>query len=231
MEEQWNPLAAALLTRAAARGRSGPRLTRADQYHAFALIKSGFAYSVISKMFAISQSSVSLLANCLVRTPGRLWRYPDVANEWTRLGEEAYLKAYLTHENYLKAARLAKGVDGHALDDRLAFHLVSNPKADSCSYGLILSFQVGDWDARIDWKPCADEVPEEARGPEGWRYAWVDRDGVAGPYESIAPYDVEPRRPDGLWMPWRTSADAFNHAYQSRGLPSPRRGRPKNNPH
>ena len=226
MSENWNPLEAVALMRAARRGRSGPKLTRTEQYNAFAMLKSGVEQSVVSRMFGISQSSVSHLANCLNRTAGHLWRYSDVFNEWNRLGEEGFLAAYVTEENYLKAQRLKYRVATPSIDDQAALHLISNPRADSCSYGLIGAFQVANWRARIDWAECDKEVPEEGRGPIGWRYATVDDDDHPLVYHSIAPYD-EPVRPDGLWMPWRTSGDAFDHTYQLMNIRSPRRGRPR----
>jgi hypothetical protein len=183
-------------------------------------------------MFGISGSSISHLAGCLKREPGKAWRYTDVFVEWRRLGEHAFLAAYLTEENFLKAQRLKYGVDDNAIDDRTQLHLTSNPRADSCSFGLIGSVDLGDWNARIDFVECNNpDVPPNLRGPVGWRYAPVDvrDDRPSDSYVSIAPYD-EPVREDGIWMPWRTSADCCDHLHRMMGLKNPRRGRPRKNP-
>lgn len=228
MSEQFNPLEAASILRAEARSRVGPRLTRTDQMNAFALLKTGVKHAIVARIFGLSMSSVSQLANCLNHAIGRAWHYTDVFSEWQRLGEEDFIKAYLTEEHFLRAKRLKYGVDDNAIDDKLDLHLASNPRADSCSYGLIRSVTLGEeWRVRIDFAPCDPEIPEELRGPDGWRYASVNADDYpSGPYVSKAPYD-EPVREDGLWMPWRTSAECFDHLHHIAGLRSPRRGRPR----
>jgi hypothetical protein len=203
-------------------------MTITDKLNAFALLKVGFTQAVVSKMFGISTGSVSHLANCLNRSEGQVWRYPDVHNEWRRLGEEDFLRAYLTEEVYLKAQQMSHNVDGHAEDDRTQLYLTSNPRADSCSHGLIGSFDLGTWRARIDFVECDDpDLPPEKKGPIGWRYAQVGQDDFPdSPYVGVNPND-EPIRADGIWMPWRTSAECFDYCHLIMGLKSPRRMRRK----
>jgi hypothetical protein len=197
--------------------------------NAFALLKTGVSHRTVAKIFGLSMASVSQLANCLNHAVGRIWRYTDVFSEWQRLGEEEFIKAYLTEEHFLRAQRLKYGVDDHAIDDKLDLHLSSNYRADSCSYGLIGAVALSeDWRVRIDFVPCDDpDIAEDKRGPIGWRYATAGLDDApAGRYVSISPHD-EPVRVDGLWMPWRTSALCFEHLHRIMGLRSPRRGRPR----
>jgi hypothetical protein len=221
MSEKFNPLEAVALLRASARSRRGPKLNRTEQYQAFAMIQSGVEHSVISKMFGVSKTTVSHLANCEARAPGRIHRYPDVFREWVRLGPEAFLEAYVTEENYIKAQRLKYNVDdGHKLDDRNGMHLVSNPRADACAHHIIGELNLGTWRARIDWAEADPAIPEDERGPVGWRYKDV---GADSPYFSIDP-NAEPIQPEGLWLPWRTSGECFDYIYLSMGMPSPRRG-------
>ena len=223
MSEKFNPLEAVAMLRASARSRRGPKLNRVEQYQAFAMIQSGVEHSVISKMFGVSKTTVSHLANCEARALGRIHRYPDVFREWVRLGPEAFLEAYVTEDNYIKAQRLKYNVDdGHKLDDRNGMHLDSNPRADACAHHMIGELNMGTWRARIDWAECSPEVPEDKRGPIGWRYC-----DVSGP--STAPISALTRtssrfQPEGLWLPWRTSGECFDYIYLSMGMPSPRRG-------
>jgi hypothetical protein len=229
MSEPFDPLKAYAILRAEARERRGPKLTITNKYHAFALLQSGVPHDAVGKMFGLSGSSISHLANCLKRDPGKTWRYTDVFVEWRRLGPDAFMAAYLTEENFLKAQRLKYNVDDLATDDRTQLHLTSNPRADSCSHALIGSIDLGDWTARIDFVECdRPDIPADKRGPIGWRYAPADGNGdPSDHYVSIAPYD-EPTRADGVWMPWRTSADCCNHLHRMMGLKNPRRGRPRN---
>jgi hypothetical protein len=195
-------------------GRSGPKLSRIEQCQALAVLKVGhFSHGVVQKMFDLSPASVSNLANCTARKAGRSWHYPAVFQEWRRLGEEAFLRAYMTEELWLKAKRL-KYETPAPLDNRTLRG--SNFRADSKSYDRIGFFEVSDWVARVDWAECDPETPEELRGPIGWRYATQGR-GALSPYLSQDPTEDEPR-----WMPWRTSGDAFDAAYQAAGLVSPR---------
>jgi hypothetical protein len=228
MTDTFDPLEAYAILRAQARERRGPKMTSANKMHAFALLHSGVPHEVVGKMFGISGASISHLANCLKRDPGKTWRYSDVFIEWRRLGEEKFMASYLTEENFLKAQRFKYGVDDNATDDHTQLHLTSNPRADSCSHALIGSVDLGEWRARIDFVPCDHpDIPADKRGPDGWRYATVDaNDYPTDAYVSIAPYD-EPQRADGLWMPWRTSADCCNHLHRMMGLKNPRRGRPR----
>ena len=223
-EAPFDPLAAAAALRAESHMRGGPRLTLTTQCEAFALLKSGVAQEVVARMFALSRSSVSHLANCLNRTAGRTWRYPAVFIEWRRLGEAEFLKAYLTEDNYLKAKRLALDVP-EPLDDQSAIYAVSNPRADGCSHAKMGEFEVAHMRVRIDWAECTQaDIEPDKRGPIGWR--WTE---IAAPYayQSIPPWDEEPARADGIWMPWRTSGDAFDYVFKIMGLKSPRRGRPR----
>ena len=151
-----------------------------------------------------------------------------MAREWLRLGEEEYLKAYVLEEDYLKSQRVKHKVgydDPDDIDRMTDANAPSNPRADSCSYNLIGSFEVGNWRARIDWMPCGEDIPEDKRGPIGWRYADVSAEG-GWKYQSRPPH-YEPVREDGVWMPWRTSGDCFDYVHMIMGLKSPRRpGRP-----
>ena len=223
----FDPLAAAAEMRAERAARIGPKLTRIEQYQAFALLQSGTPRSIVSLMFGITPTTASHLANCLDHGPGKLWRYSAVFREWRRIGEQAFLAAYLTEENFLKAKRLKYTVAA-PLDDRASLYFESQPRADSCAYARIGSFQAGAWRFRIDWVEAAPEVPAERRGPIGWRYAVCDDNDVPADYYSRNPNESDPVRADGLWMPWRTSGDAFDYAYASNDLRSPRRpGRPR----
>ena len=157
-------------------------------------------------MFGVSKTTVSHLANCEARALGRIHRYPDVFREWVRLGPEAFLEAYVTEDNYIKAQRLKYNVDdGHKLDDRNGMHLDSNPRADACAHHMIGELNMGTWRARIDWAECSPEVPEDKRGPIGWRYC--DVSGPSSPYFSIDP-NVEPFSPKACGFPGEPRASA-----------------------
>ena len=225
MSTTFDPLIASakLLLEASPRGR---RLSWGDHYAIFALLQSGVKQEVISNMFGISLSSISHLANCLAPRPQSIRRYPHVFREWRLLGRDEFIKAYLTEEHVLQADRIKRSVAG-ALDTR---DLSINPHADSCAYKMRGPVQVEeDW-FRIDWIECDHpEIPPEKKGPIGWRYALIDElDQPKEPYVSISPYETDPPRPDGVWMPWRTSGDVFDWLFVMRGLKSPRRpGRPR----
>jgi hypothetical protein len=229
MSDHFNPMEAVAILRAEARERIGPKMTIGNKMHAFALLRAGVSHGIVAKMFRISKPSVSNLANCLRREPGRTWHYPDVFIEWRRLGEEAFLSAYLTEENFLEAQR-QKASAGYEIEEGGQLHLTSNPRADSKSHALIGSIDLGSWRARIDWTASGDPaIPPEKLGPAGWRYAIAgDDDEPLSPYESVNPND-EPQRPDGLWMPWRTSTDCFHHLHRIMGMKIRGLGRPRKN--
>jgi hypothetical protein len=226
MSTTFDPIGASAKMLELAQHHSGHRLPRVAHYHAFALLQSGVKQEIISRMFGISLSSVSHLANCLAR--GRIIRYPHVFNEWKTLGRDEFIRAYLTEDHYLQAERLRLDM-GRALDDKTS--RAPNPHADSCAYKIRGAFQVGeDW-FRIDWAEADPEIAEAQRGQIGWRYAQIVPDSQtdkAGPYMSISPYDESTLRADEVWMPWRTSGEAFDYVFEAYGLKSPRRpGRPR----
>ena len=226
MSTTFDPLiASAKLLEEAAQTR-GRRLSWGEHYNIFALLQSGVKQETISRMFGISLSSISHLANCLAPRPASIRRYPHVFREWRQLGRDEFIKAYLTEEHVLQADRIKRSLAG-VLDTR---DQSINPHADSCAYSVRGSVQAGeDW-YRIDWIDCDQpDIPIDKKGPIGWRYALIDEDNRAKePYSSISPYETDPPRADGVWMPWRTSGDAFDWLFTLRGLKSPRRpGRPR----
>lgn len=198
----FDPLAAIAAMRAHAHPKAGPKLSRAEQCAAFALVKSGFSHAIVGKVFGLSLASVSHLANCSRRAAGKRWYYPEVEREWLRLGDDEFIRAYVTEDLFLKAQRL-KFDAGHKSDDRTARGPNSN--ADRYAFDRYGEFQAGDAVARVDWID------------DGWRFAIVDADTL---YQGQEALGQEP-------SPFRTSGDAFDAAFEIFDLKSPRVGRPR----
>ena len=106
----FDPVAAiagiALLTRAPA------RRPEADQHGAMPSLgdrckcRRMSATPSLKQMFGVSSTTVSHIAHCIDRRPGTIWRYPAVFVEWRRLGEDGFIRTYMTEDLYLKAKRL-----------------------------------------------------------------------------------------------------------------------------
>ena len=226
MSTTFDPLIASARLLQAASYIRGRRLTWGDHYAIFALLQSGVKQETLSRMFGISLSSISHLANCLTPRPASIRRYPHVWREWVRLGRDKFIQAYLTEAYVLQADRVQRDVAG-LLDTR---EQAINRRADSCAYDKRGPVQVEeDW-YRIDWVECDNpDISAEKKGPIGWRYARIDeQERPKKPYVSVMPYDSDPPREDGVCMPWRTSGDVFDWLFVMHGLKSPRRpGRPR----
>ena len=201
-DKPFDPLEAIASLRASERPKTGPKLSRAEQCAAFALIKAEFSHAIVGKVFGLSLASVSHLANCATRAPGKRWYYPDVEREWRRLGENDFVRAYLTEDIFLKAQRLKLAV-GQPSDDRTARG--PNPNADRFAFDRYGEFQVGDAAARVDWIDG------------GWRFAFVEEGMFHQGQEALS----------GEAAPFGTSGEAFDAAFEVLGLKSPRVGRPR----
>ena len=70
-DKPFDPLEAIATLRASERPKAGPKLSRAEQCAAFALIKAEFSHAIVGKVFGLSLASVSHLANCATRAPGK----------------------------------------------------------------------------------------------------------------------------------------------------------------
>lgn len=110
-------------------------------------------------------------------------RYQEVAAEFNRLGETAFIQAYYTP--YLKARidEAAKKRPVYGLPD---------PDADQYAFASIGAFEAGDW-FRIDWRD------------EGWRYAVCKPDG------SPRWDDAFHYKGDDKEKPFQTSTAVFNY--------------------
>ena len=201
-EKPFDPLAAIAEMRARAHPKAGPKLSRAEQCAAFALVKSGFSHAIVGKVFGVSLASVSHLANCTARAAGKIWYYPQVESEWRRLGQDEFIRTYLTEDIFLKAERLRHDVT-HKSDDCTARG--PNPNADRFHFDRYGEFAAGDMLARVDWIDG------------GWRFAFVEADSFYQGQEALG----------GEPLPFHTSGEAFDAAFAALGLKSPRVGRPR----
>ena len=202
-EKPFDPLAAIAEMRARAHPKAGPKLSRAEQCAAFALVKSGFSHAIVGKVFGVSLASVSHLANCTARAAGKIWYYPQVESEWRRLGQDEFIRTYLTEDIFLKAERLRHDVT-HKSDDCTARG--PNPNADRFHFDRYGEFAAGDMLARVDWIDG------------GWRFAFVEEGMFHQGRESLE---------GGEPTPFGTSGEAFDAAFTTLGLKSPRVGRPR----
>ena len=201
-EKPFDPLAAIAQMRARERPKAGPKLSRAEQCAAFALVKSEFSHAIVGKVFGVSLASVSHLANCTTRAAGKIWYYPQVESEWRRLGEDEFIRTYLTEDVFLKAQRLKLDA-GRKSDDRTVRG--PNPNADRFAFDRYDEFAVGGLMARVDWIDG------------GWRFAFVE------PVLFYQGQEALGRDP----APFRNSGEAFDAAFLVMGLTSPRVGRPR----
>ena len=213
----FDPVAMIRELRATEPPRGGPKLNKTEQCQALAILRVGyFSHAVVEKMFGVSSTTVSHIAHCIDRRPGTIWRYPAVFVEWRRLGEDGFIRTYMTEDLYLKAKRLKYEIP-ELLDDKTMRG--PNPRSDGHSHSHIGYFEVSDWLARVDWVECDPETPAELCGPIGWRYATEGKSGLS-PYISRDPTENEPR-----YMPWPTSGEAFDAAFHAIDATSPRLGR------
>ena len=201
-DKPFDPLDAIAQMRARERPKAGPKLSRAEQCAAFALVKSGFSHAIVGKVFGVSLASVSHLANCTARAAGKIWHYPQVESEWRRLGQDEFIRTYLTEDIFLKAQRLKHDV-AHKSDDRTVRGPNSN--ADRFAFDRYGEFVVGEGTARVEWRDG------------GWRFALVEEGMFYQGQEALGREA----------SPFQTSGEAFDAAFEILGLKSPRVGRPR----
>lgn len=220
----WDPIAAIEQMRKEAPPRFGRKLSLAQQCEAYAALQSGAAQKVVSDIFGLSAASICHLANCRNHAPGREWRYSDVWRTWRDLGEEEFLRRYYSEDLDLKIKRWRYKVPG-PLDSRRT--AAANPIADKYSFTAIGSFTVNSprpWVARVDWADCQLPDDDPRYGPPGWRYTSVEPEG--SPFHNVHAYNGQEALNSELpvFLPFRTSADAFDAAHRQSLVPSPRTG-------
>jgi hypothetical protein len=164
MMTDYDPKAAARALASAQPETGGRKLTFYNQCSAFYALYSHIAPRVVAEAFGVTMATVSNLAGCLKhdprpteiiingdritrrsltqgRNPNRIQRYARVADEFERLGEDAFAAKYFPHD---VAARV--GAVKHKLPDAGAPPRAYNPKANK---------DVGDWII-----PAGPTVPE-----------------------------------------------------------------------
>ncbi len=205
-----SPVEALAAMVAAEPARAARKLSFYGQCSAFYALHAGASRTLVAKAFGVTQSTVSLLANCLAG-PGRdgKWRYAGVAEEFNRLGEKAFAERYYTEETHLRLMRIKMNI-AEAADQRGSHG--PNPNADKYSTANYGVFEIDGDCYRIDW------VTREFCG-EGWHYAPCDEAGTVDDPSRYTGHYVEETRAD---RPFRTSAAAYDAVYEAYGQISPR---------
>jgi hypothetical protein len=180
----------------------------ADLCGAFYALQQGFSRTVVAKAFGLSVSSTSLLSHC-DRAGSR--HYRRIAEEFHKLGEEAFGEAYYTHAIHERISRFRMGVpDATDIKTRLA-----DNKAQKYEGKFWLeNYQKQPIEIEIAFRAAGDDLAadyqtgEQTRPlPAGW--AWRSDDNWEHWSEAR----------------WRTSSECFDGAHESHGVPSPRRQR------
>jgi hypothetical protein len=180
----------------------------ADLCGAFYALQQGFSRTIVAKSFGLSVSSTSLLSHC-DRAGSR--HYRRIAEEFHRLGEDAFGEAYYTNEIHERISRFRMGVpDATGIRARLA-----DNKAHKYEGKFRLeNYQNQPTEIEIAYRAAGDDMafnPETGEHtrplPAGW--AWRSDDNLDHWSETR----------------WRTSSECFDGAHESHGVASPRRRR------
>jgi|SRR5580693_1671335 hypothetical protein len=190
------------------------RLSFPDQCGLFAARQTA-QRSVLAAAFGVTKTTVSLIANCQKDRA----RYGAIAREVARLGELEFARRYYTEDMHTRIMRL-KHERAEVGDDRRP--LGPTPLASKFAHARIASFLAPDYADRPTWFRI-DWINN------GWRFATCDPDG-SNPSEYYGPHFVNPELDPEIGF--RTSAEAYDMAWESVGKKSPRpkAGRPKNHP-
>jgi hypothetical protein len=177
-------LRAALAAIAPSRPGGGPTHSFVGRCRILAAILSNAGYvktGPLAAAMGVSQGTLSTIAHCLSPKPGRTPRYQDVAQEFTRLGEPAFIAQYLddeTRDRLFEAMR----------DDPKP-----NPKANGYSIDNFGAFKLNGFHYGVSW-----DASDPMREP-GWRIAT----GPDGPFHGR---EIELGQPS---KPFATSEDAY----------------------
>jgi hypothetical protein len=184
----------------------GPRMPLSTLCAAFYLIHREFPRPLIAKTFGISEATVALLANCL-RADAR--RYARVAEEWQKLGAEAFGQRYYTQDVDDRVARIRagaeakkQGVDVRA--DKYAGAVVDLVRQDGMPVQCLIEWRTAGQDLHPGY-----DTPLPAR--------WAFREISCG--HEPTPAD----RPEARWTyeRYRTSSEARKAIFYNYGVDEP----------
>jgi hypothetical protein len=198
--------------------RMSRRLSFSEKCAAYFALDRGFAQSLVAKAFRISSGAASALANC--RNGKGDGRYATIADEYDRLGREAFGEKYFTDEHITKLQRWRLGAETDA--DRAAMH-GPDPRPGRWGnkiftlegYGnhfvtCVVSFRSTQQDM--------DAVTHEETLPAGWAWRYLDENEIAANRVDVSVKDCPP------WSKrrWPTPARAVDGCYESHGAESQR---------
>jgi hypothetical protein len=183
--------------------QKGPRLSFPQMCGAFYALQRGFKRVVVAKAFGLSPSSASLLANC--RRAGTR-HYARVAEEFMRLGEEAFRDRYFDDDILTRLQRFRMHVpEPHDIRTRLGDNKAAKYQG---LHWLESPHRVGPFQIEIAYRPAGDDnwMGEIGSPPLPARWAWRDLE-----------------YPD-RWSckTIRTSSEAYDAAHTDNAIPSPR---------
>jgi hypothetical protein len=187
--------------------QKGPRLSFPQMCGAFYALHRGFKRAVVAKAFGLSPSSASLLANC--RRAGTR-HYARVAEEFMRLGEEAFRDRYFDDDILTRLQRFRFHVPRpDDIRTRLADHKAGKYEGKH----QLENFAGEQLEIEIAWRTAGQDC---TWGETGER----DRPLKAGWAWTASNYP-------GVWSEdrWRTSSEAYDGAHEQNGVASPRLAR------
>jgi hypothetical protein len=188
--------------------QKGPRLSFPQMCGAFYALHRGFKRVLVAKAFGLSEASASLLANCQ-RAGTR--HYKRVAEEFARLGEDAFCNAYFSDDILTRLQRIRMHVP-EPTDIRI--RLADNRAAKYQGKHWLENYQREPVQFEIAYRAVGDdlaadyETGEQTRPlPAGW--AWRSNENWDHWSEAR----------------WRTSSEAYDGAHEGNGVASPRLAR------